>query len=553
MAKTTYSIKVLKAFAELYLKYGSLRAVAKKQRITYHDARDMVLAAVEKGILDRSQVSSDNQGALVKHSGRVKAMQPKVMDAPVKGGVKRYLLTCAQNNTKVHEQFWENLQALAAHYSAEIMVSRQTYIKRNYGAADKIVAIRGKGLYDTVIEWDERLEPFFSDERVQLANGLMWCGEMNIIPTASNPLSGLETYTGRKSGIFPHTKIAMHSIASGKGEGTKFNYTTGAVTQRNYIARKAGLKAEFHHTYGAALVEVDGDGDWFVRQINADSTGTIYDLDLQVKHGTVSNGHRPKAILHGDIHVIEIDKVVENTIWGTGGLMDSLKPMEQHMGDILTHRGRSHHSIKDPLEMFKYHLDGSENVRNEVDITAQFLVRSSRPWCKTVVVDSNHHHHLARWLKEQDGRKDPVNAEFWIAMSRRIYGRMRNTLKEPNYLWEAFEEVGYDLKHIKFLEQDESYVICKDASGGIECGMHGDLGPNGSRGSIKAFARMGRKANVGHSHIAGIHDGIYQAGTCSGMDLDWVRGPSAWSHSAVLTYQNGKRTILTMWKKKWKA
>ena len=87
------------------------------------------------------------------------------------------------------------------------------------------------------------------------------------MPTASNPLSGFETYSGRNSSIFPHAKLAMHSIASLQGSGAKLIYTTGTITQRNYIQKKAGILAEFHHCYGALLVEVDHEGVWKVRQI----------------------------------------------------------------------------------------------------------------------------------------------------------------------------------------------------------------------------------------------------------------------------------------------
>src|SRR3546814_337856 len=83
--------------------------------------------------------------------------------------------------------------------------------------------------------------------------------------------------------------------------------------------------------------------------------------------------------------------------------------------------------------------------------------------------------------------------------------------------------------------------------------MHGHLGPNGARGGAAAFAKMGRKANVGHSHQAGIYDGIFTAGTSSNLDMGYNRGPSSWSHSDVLTYKNGKRTIITHWNGKWRA
>jgi hypothetical protein len=83
---------------------------------------------------------------------------------------------------------------------------------------------------------------------------------MNILPTAVNPLAGLETYTHRKSAIFPHAKVALRSIATMQGEGTKFNYTTGTVTLKNYIQKKEGIKAEHHHRYAALVVEVNHDG-----------------------------------------------------------------------------------------------------------------------------------------------------------------------------------------------------------------------------------------------------------------------------------------------------
>jgi hypothetical protein len=83
--------------------------------------------------------------------------------------------------------------------------------------------------------------------------------------------------------------------------------------------------------------------------------------------------------------------------------------------------------------------------------------------------------------------------------------------------------------------------------------MHGHSGPNGSRGNPKVMARLGRKANLGHYHSAGINDGIYRAGTCSSLDPDWTTGPGSWSHTHIVTYKNGKRSLITMWNNKWHA
>ncbi|KKK55344.1 hypothetical protein LCGC14_3075480, partial [marine sediment metagenome] len=194
---------------------------------------------------------------------------------PAAGKVRRYILTCAQNNTHLNEPVWRNLLALARHYDAAVMVSRFVYDKRTHSNMDKDKFAPGRA-DPSEVSWAPEIVPYLCDERVELAPSLVFCGEMNILPTAVRPLSGIEAYTGRKSGIFPHVKVAMESVPSGKYEGTKINYTTGTVTQRNYIQRKAGLKADFHHVYGGLLVEVDGDGNWFARQLNADGEGTIY-------------------------------------------------------------------------------------------------------------------------------------------------------------------------------------------------------------------------------------------------------------------------------------
>ena len=108
-------------------------------------------------------------------------------------------------------------------------------------------------------------------------------------------------------------------------------------------------------------------------------------------------------------------------------------------------------------------------------------------------------------------------------------------------------------RHFAFRRADMSYLICDDAHGGIECGMHGHLGANGGRGNIRSFARMGRRANIGHSHTAGIVEGIWQSGTSSLLDLEYNIGMSSWSHSDILTYANGKRAMITMSGGKYKA
>jgi hypothetical protein len=74
--------------------------------------------------------------------------------------------------------------------------------------------------------------------------------------------------------------------------------------------------------------------------------------------------------------------------------------------------------------------------------------------------------------------------------------------------------------------------------------MHGHLGPDGARGSAQNLNKIGKRANIGHLHSAGIYDGLYVAGTSTTLNMGYNKGPSSWSHSHIVTYPNGKRVTI---------
>lgn len=480
--------------------------------------------------------------------GRVHVEEHASWDLPPEGSVYRYLFTSAQNNTAVNNRVMDALEMLAAHYSAEIHISRFSYNKMLYQQKD-LKPDTGED-FDN-LWYDPRVLDYLSDERAQVAPGLQWCGEMNILPTAQRPLSGFETYTGRSSGIFPHAKFALESIASGKGEPTKLNMTTGTVTQRNYLQRKAGLRAEHHHCYGALLVEVDSAGRWWARQINSTESGEIYDLDIRIKSGVLTTGNRVEAITWGDVHSAQVDQSVLDACWTQGGMMDVLRPRYQFLHDVFDMHSRNHHERGNPHRMFERFVNGVDSVEEELAHTARILGFVSRPWCKTVVVNSNHDNALERWLREADYRHDPLNALFFLEAQLEKYRGLAKGSSTSILPWALRRARAPETT--LFLEEDESFVICPDAHGGIECGMHGHLGINGARSSPLGLSRMGRKANTGHTHSAAIIDGMYVAGTSSLLDMSYNRGPSSWSHSHIVTYPNGKRSIITITDGRWRA
>ena len=474
---------------------------------------------------------------------------------PSTGVVKRFILTSAQNNTFIHKDFWDNVLAMAKHYEAKIMVGTFSYNQNMFG---KLAVKKGtKKDYEEELWYDPKLMPYISDERIELAPGLTWCGNMNILPTEDNPISGLETYGGSTSVIFPHTKIEMRSIATMPDMPVKMIYTTGCTTLMNYLQKKLGIKAEHHHRYAFLLVEVDSDGNWWVRQVAARKNGkTIQDLNVLVENGTVTSTEATvDAITWGDLHATNSQPEI---VAASMTMLDALHPKYQFIHDVMEGVSVNRHYIKHaplPHQYFHRWLRGLHRVDEELKQSRAILEQYLRPWCQTVAPDANHDAKwLESWLSKFDYRYDPANAELFLRMQNFMYAEIRKDITAPknvNLMKYAFEkEAKLKAGAVKFLLPDESFTV-----GEVELGCHGHLGPNGTFGSPANLAKIGKKATTAHTHSAGIYHGLYVAGTSSKLTKDWdyTMGPSSWSWSHVLQYANGQRAVVTMKNGKWRA
>lgn len=535
---------------KLLKKHGGLRAIARAEGVTYDLVHRRYVRALQAGLVEPIRLGSKPHTAKKSlTTERVKALKPK------RARFKRYILTSAQNNTRLHEGTWQNLNALAEFYGATIFVSTFLYARSTkwQRKLDKSKA----AVEDGDVWYDPKIVPFINNERTEIAKGLVWCGELNISPTAARPLNRLEVYTGRASMIIPHPRHSMQPIATFDGD-TKLNYTTGTVTLRNYIQRKEGFIAEFFHTYGAVIVEVDDDGHWWVRQLNADSEGTIQDWDVIAKDGEITTGNAIEGLQPGDLHVEIMDPVAKEVVFGKGGMVDQLRPKYLFAHDLIDMGRRSHHNKKDPFAGLLAHVKGQESVKDAVAQVRDFLKEIKRDFMTTVVVPSNHDEHLDRWVNENNGLWDPVNATYWSWLANQKAEYIETMGHKPNLLWLAVTmphkgDFEKDF-NVKFLDAGKGFVICDSPHGGIECGMHGDKGGNGSRGSLKSFANMGRRSNTGHGHDGGIDGGAFKAGTMTGMKIGYNdAAPSSWTQSLIITYPSGKRTLVTIYKGKARA
>jgi len=453
---------------------------------------------------------------------------------------KRFVITAAQNNTAVNENFLKSLETYCGANNAQLLAIPFVYNpKPGFKKAD--------------VAYDPKIQKYLFNKSADITKDLTLCGEVNVSPTVANPLTGFDNYCHGASGIIASPQVALKSLPGLGAGNARFLYTTGAVTERNYSDAKAGKMASEHHTYGALLVEVDKDGNFFVRQLTADPTGAFQDLtDKYTPDGKVLHDQPVEAIELGDIHVEKTDPVQESIAFGKGGIMDTMKPKYLFLQDIMDFTARNHHDIDDPFFRAEEKARGN-TVEGGIDLVAAWLKEHQSPDRQDIVVASNHNEFFQRWLTEADARYDVDNARFWHECCAE---RLRQ-IEAGNYGFDIFEwavRQKANLPQATFLQENDSFKICKDEpGGGIECAMHGHEGANGSRGSPAGFRTLGEKCNTAHTHTAGIVGDIYTAGVQGDLDMEYNKGPSSWSHSHVITYPDGARAIITTVDGKWRA
>lgn len=456
---------------------------------------------------------------------------------------KTLVFTSAQSNTVLNEDFFLALEAYCEHRGAELHISRFTYNKASHGKKS-VKPGSGQASDHEDLWFDPRIAPYASDVSLEIVPDLIFCGELNVIPTRINPLSSFKNYTRNASAIIPHAKMCMESVPTMKRSPAKFLYTTGTVTARNYIQKAAGQVADFHHVFGALVVEIDDNGEWWVRQLNADKTGGFYDLNTHwTRDGLTRENCRVHAITHGDIHGAKLDKRVAAAVFEPGGIVDQLRPHEQHFHDTIDFMPRNHHNIGDPHFLHAMFVKGTSSVEAEINATSKWLTSVAyRGWSHHFIIVSNHDQAIEGWLRNTTAMSDPANARYWHEINAWCFKRREDGFSPHAFTYALSRNLSTEfLLRTTFLQEDDSYL----SLGQIEIGLHGHLGPNGARGNPKNLRTVGR-ANTAHTHSAGITEGIYTAGVYGSLDMGYNKGLSSWSHSLIVTYPNAKRAILTI-------
>lgn len=464
----------------------------------------------------------------------------EVIGEPIPKGTKRYIFTSAQNATPLVNDWWKILLRMSQQPDTVLRIAPLRY---------KNPTSRFSASQRNADWWAPPIRPYLWNQRLVVNKNLVFLGDIPPQSTVSSPLSGVEVISRERSGIVPAMKLQLKSVAAPAGRMAKIVTTTGACTEQNYTRTPTGKKAEFHHSLSAIIVELEGPR-FHMRVVHYnDKTHTCTDLDkLWTVHDCVP-APRPLALAMGDTHVDFVDPAVVRATFGKDGIVPVLKPLHLIWADLLDGYSCNPHHEGDPMVAYAKRISGRDIIRDEVQRAINFVRMYTPPDTLSIIQASNHNDFLRRYVLKTPWQKDPTNALFLSETSTEMLRTCRLGPSGTEYVDPfALHFRAAQVPCSRVLELDEQFSLAD-----VVLHMHGDKGPNGSRGSIQSLRRVASKSIIEHSHTLGIEEGCYQAATSTRLRLEYNHGASSWSNAHIILHADGKRQFVIIVDGHWRA
>ena len=439
---------------------------------------------------------------------------------------KKFIVTTAVGGKKVDEKFFNSIKNYAERNKAMVLIlpcqdAFSRYDEYNY-------------------DLDPKLKEFGIIYKTTKLNSNLFISDIKVSAKQIHPFTGLDRLTKDGSMIVASPKQEMKPVANSAEKLPKVMMSTGAITvcdydNEKYMSKRLSALAEFDHILGAIIVEIEDNEYFHYRQVQAGPNGEIIDLGIEYTPDGTMNVVDGSVAIFGDSHVNCCDKdVVE---WATE-IVRELGCVEVILHDIFNATSITHHDKGKPIRKAIKCLNNNSSLKQEGEEVIKYLEKIKRYTNRVTVVKSNHDGALDRYIEEGRFIDDPENLYFALDLVK-AYIEEKDPLK---FMLE--EKLGLKKNTINFLQLDKDYKVY-----GIECGFHGHLGANGSKGSLSIFAKGAGKVFAAHSHTPNIHRGVFQVGTFSELRLDYNHGMSSWMHAMGIIYPNGTRQLINLVKK----
>ena len=163
------------------------------------------------------------------------------------------------------------------------------------------------------------------------------------------------------------------------------------------MSQRLNKIAEYEHVLGGIIVEIENDKIFHFRQVQMGADGEIIDLGIKYTKEGMSSVNNTVMVV-GDSHFGEHDEIA---IEAEEDMISYLNVKDIVLHDVFSAISISHHDKNKTITLAKKANENKISLEEEANIVAQYLDRFANDIDgKVVIVDSNHHEHLDRYLEE---------------------------------------------------------------------------------------------------------------------------------------------------------
>lgn len=454
---------------------------------------------------------------------------------------------------KYVQEYRDALEEEIAHYSKfivttavmgkevnkEFLSSVRNYAKRNKALCLVLpcedVASRGKKAKS--IELSADLKDFrvvFKD--TYLNKNLCLCA-IKMSAKQINPLSGLDRLTTARQAsiIVASPKVLLKYIPNMHYDIPPALMTTGAITVNDYdndryMSKRTSTLAENDHAYGVVIIEVESEDIFHFRHVQASEDNTLTDMGIEYLPDGEIKEMKDTVMVMGDSHTGYHDKELHDA---TMSICKALNVNKIVLHDVFNGTSITHHDIGKSITRATKAQEGRLGLELECIAVKNYIENIEKHGMEVFIPEANHNSHLLKYLERGGYMSDPMNHKFSLKLAAQA-------IDGVNPLQYAIESlIGYKRNDVHWLEQDKS---CKFY--GVECGLHGDLGANGSKGNARIFNNGIGNCVTAHTHSASILRNTYCVGTVGLMDMGYNKGLSSWTRTCCLIYSNGTKQLI---------
>lgn len=444
-----------------------------------------------------------------------------------------------EDEIKKYNKFVITTAVMGKEINKPFVNSIRNYAKRNNALLLVLpcedVASRGKKA--SPIELSPELDDFKVVFKDTYINKNLCLSAIKVSAKQINSLTGLDRLaTSRNASIIiASPKVFLKYVPNMHYDIPHAIMSTGAITNNNYdtekyMSKKVSVLAENDHTFGAVLVEVEDENIFHFRHVQASPYNSLTDMGVDyLPDGSVKNMESTVMVV-GDSHVGYHD---EELYWTTLKTAKDIGVSSVVLHDIFNGTSITHHDKGKGITRAIKAEENKLSLDLELKAVKNYLNNIENHDMDIYIVESNHDQHLNRYLEEGRYVSDPINYKTSLKLALAVF-------EKKNPLQHAIEDLlDFRSDRIHWLKEDESFNVY-----GVELGVHGSKGANGSRGSLQAFERGLGNCVTAHSHTACIIRNAFSVGTMSKMDMDYNKGLSNWTRTCCLVYNNGTKQLI---------